>query len=232
MAFFEPRNTSAKSAENSNLFLSNSTENRFIEPVANENSFIPSSPDLVQKKSKTSGLPKDIKMSIAADKEAEFLSKEYISNSAVGHSWIMLERPGGAKDSYGFWPANLGSGGGFNPSEPWKSVSGEVRHPDTSHIPNAKHTVNIDSNQLKKAEKYADDNASTDYNLLTYNCTSFARDFFQEAGQSAPSAGMLIEDPTGLYSSIEELNGSKGMDANENVIPTKKSSGSSSKSSN
>ncbi|MFK7787259.1 MAG: hypothetical protein AB8B56_19205 [Crocinitomicaceae bacterium] len=226
MVFFDPKVTFAKSAENESRFDVNPQENRFIESVPNENSFIAPRASTVQLKEESSNPAKDIKMTIAADKEAEYLSKEYLSDSAVGHSWIMLEKPSGIKDSYGFWPANLGNGGGFDPSEPWKNVAGEVRHPDTSHQPNARHTVNINSSQLTKAEKYADKNKSRDYNLLSYNCTTFARKFFEEAGQSAPSAGMLIEDPNGLYESIEELNGAKGLDANENVKPDKKSSAS------
>jgi hypothetical protein len=178
----------------------------------------------VQMKEKAAALPKDIKLTIAADKEAEFLSKEYIDNSAVGHSWIMLEKPGGVKDSYGFWPANLGSGGGFDASQPWKSVAGEVRHPDTSHTPNAKYSVNIDSTGLATGEKYATSKASADYNLLSYNCTTFAREFFyKSSGSSAPSAGMLIEDPNALYDSIEMINGARGLDPNENAKPSKKS---------
>jgi hypothetical protein len=181
-------------------------------------------PVQLKEEKKATSLPKDIKMTIAADKEAEFMSKEYIDNMAVGHSWIMLEKPGGAKDSYGFWPANLGNGGGFDPSEPWKDVAGEVRHPDTSHTPNAKYTVNIDSKGLASGEKYAASKASAPYNLLRYNCTTFAREFFYEgSGRSAPSAGMLIEDPNGLYDSIEQINGYRGLDPVENKKPSKKS---------
>jgi hypothetical protein len=201
-------------------------ESSFFPPVNNPNAFFKPANAAIQKKDEkkaASSLPKDIKMTIAADKEAEYMSKEYINDSAVGHSWIMLQTPTG-KDSYGFWPANLGSGGGFDPSHPGKSVAGEVRHPDTSHTPNAKYTVDIDANQLKAGEKYAATKKSANYNLLAFNCTTFARQFFYESsGKSAPSAGMLIEDPNGLYESIETINGAKGLDPTENKKPSKKS---------
>lgn len=181
--------------------------------------------DPIQRKDneKSSALSKDIKLTIAVDKQADYLSKEYLDEAAVGHSWIMLQKPMGIEDSFGFWPANLGSGGGFNLKEFWKDVEGEVRHPDTSHTPNAKYSVQIDSNQLLEGEKYAVDKAKAKYNLLWYNCTTFARDFFEKSsGKSAPSAGLLIEDPNALYESIEMINGAKGLDPNKNKKTSKK----------
>jgi len=176
-----------------------------------------------KEKKQSSSLPKDIKMTIAADKEAKLFSKEYMDNFAVGHSWIMLETSAGLNDSYGFWPANLGNGGGVDTSKPWKSVAGEVRHPDTAHTPKAKYSIQIDKDQLKKGKKYAADNASKKYNLFSYNCTTFAREFFkQSSGKHAPSGGMLIENPNGLYNNIESRNGFKGLDSMENEKPTKK----------
>ncbi len=178
----------------------------------------------VQRTTKKAGsLPKYIKLTIAADKEADYFDDDYFDNAAVGHSWIMIKMPSGLEDSYGFWPANLGAGGGFDPSKPWKDVDGEVRHPDTAHTPNAKYTVDIDTNQLGEGQKYAVEKASAKYNLLWYNCTTFAREFFEKAsGRSAPPAGTLIEDPNALYTSIERLNFYKGLDATGNKKPAKK----------
>lgn len=161
-------------------------------------------------KTKGSGA-KDIKVTIAADTESEFLSKEY-REGAVGHAWIKIQEPGQNEDSYGFWPANLGAGGGFDPSQPWKSVAGEVRHPDTSHKPKQEMSEMTDAAGLAEGIKYAGDNASTNYNLLTYNCTSFARQFFKKAtGVSAPSAGFigLAENPNWLADGIEKRNKKK-----------------------
>lgn len=183
----------------------------------------PSTYSGVQREKKAQSLPKDIQLTIAADKEADYLDDAYVDDAAVGHSWIMIKMPSGLEDSYGFWPANLGSGGGFDASQPWKDVAGEVRHPDTTHTPNAMYTVNIDTTQLAEGQKYAVEKASANYNLLWYNCTTFARNFFEKAsGMSAPSAGMLIEDPNALYASIEALNGAKGLDAKGNKKPSKK----------
>lgn len=158
-----------------------------------------------------SGGAKDIKVTIAADVESEFLSKEYREGN-VGHAWIKIQEPGQNEDSYGFWPANLGAGGGFDPSQPWKSVAGEVRHPDVSHTPVQEMSEMTDAAGLAEGIKYAGENASTNYNLLTYNCTTFARKFFKKAtGVSAPSAGFigLAENPNWLAEGIEKKNKKK-----------------------
>jgi hypothetical protein len=160
---------------------------------------------------KAKGGPKDIKVTIAADTESEFLSPEYKAG-AVGHAWIKIQEPGKPEDSYGFWPANLGAGGGFDPSQPWKSVAGEVRHPDTSHTAKQEMSEMTDAAGLAEGIKYAGDNASTQYNLLTYNCTTFARQFFKKStGVSAPSAGFigLGENPNWLAEGIEARNKKK-----------------------
>lgn len=170
-------------------------------------------------------LPKNIHLTIAADKQAEWWTPEWYDDFNVGHSWVMITMADGQKDSYGFWPANLGRGGGFNPKQPWVDIAGEVRHPDTAHSPTATKTLAIDNQQLKAGIKYATAHAKDNYNLLTYNCTTFARAMFEEAtGQSSPYAGLIIDDPNDLAASIEEHNQARGLDRTENPIPKKNSS--------
>lgn len=167
--------------------------------------------------------PKDIKFTIAADKEAEWWTPEWYEQFNVGHSWIMVEMANGSRDSYGFWPANLGSGGGFNPSRPWQDVDGEVRQPDSAHSPTAKQTVNIDATQFAEGVKYASGKVSAKYNLLRYNCTTFAREMFEKAtGLSAPFGGLLIDDPNDLADSIAMGNAQHGLDPKEGPLPSKK----------
>ncbi len=177
--------------------------------------FKPSSP-VIQKKSKTQ--TKDIKLTLAADKEAEYYDKAYFRGFEIGHSWVMIERADKSQDSYGFWPKTV-----FNASRFWESVDGKVKHPDTSHTPTAMFSAKVSQDELQKGEKYAADNANSKYNVLTYNCTHFARDFFQKCGQYAPPAGLIIEDPNALHDAIEKHNGYKGLTPLETEKPPKKS---------
>lgn len=177
---------------------------------------------LKEKSRNTEGsLPKNFRITIAADKEADWWTPQWYEHFRVGHSWIKVIVPDGTEDSYGFWPANLGSGGGFNPKRPWSDVPGEVRHPDTIHHPTASRTLSIDAKQLNDGLKYQDQHTHDNYNLLTYNCTTFAREMFEEStGQSAPYAGTLFDDPNDLAESIVEHNYRAGLDATEHPIPS------------
>ncbi|HHG85139.1 MAG TPA: hypothetical protein ENJ82_10380 [Bacteroidetes bacterium] len=151
---------------------------------------------------------KDIKVTIAADKESEFLSPEYRAGE-VGHAWIKIDKPGELQDSYGFWPANLGAGGGFNPRKPHKSVAGEVKNPDTMHTPTQETSEMTDEETLAKGIKYAGKHKSHKYNLITYNCTTFASRMFKKAtGKSAPTSGILGlgMNPNYLNYSIKKKN--------------------------
>jgi hypothetical protein len=164
--------------------------------------------------------PKDIELSVAADKEAGFFTREYFRDSRVGHAWIMIKHKTGKSDSFGFWPANLGRGGGFDPRRPWKSVPGEVRNPDTAHEPTSTMKVNISKEELEKGVAYAKGKAAAAYNLLRYNCTTFAREMFAATtGRSAPSGGLLIDNPNSLHNEIEKQNKKMGLDAEGNPLP-------------
>lgn len=157
------------------------------------------------------GKQKDVKISICADKEADFMSAQY-RQGYVGHAWIKIDQPGMPQDSYGFWPANLGNGGGFDPSKPWKTVAGEVRNPDDSHTSVQEFHEMTDAAGLQEGLNYAAANKATDYNLITYNCTTFASKFFKKStGKSAPSSGILGlgMNPNFLANNIERKNKKK-----------------------
>jgi hypothetical protein len=161
---------------------------------------------------KTANKNKDVKVTLAADVESEFLSKEYRKEGAVGHAWIKVQAPNQPEESYGFWPANLGAGGGFDPAKPWKTVAGEVRSPDDTHTAKQEMSEMTDAAGLSNGLKYVAEKQNAPYNLLTYNCTSFARAFFKKStGVGAPSAGFLGigENPNWLADGIEKRNKAK-----------------------
>jgi hypothetical protein len=149
----------------------------------------------------------NIEITIAADKDAEWWTPEWYSELEVGHSWIDIKMPDQSEDSYGFWPVDV-----FNPKRPWRDVPGEVHNPDTEHPPTALLTEKITAEQLMNGLKYAASKATAMYNLLMFNCTTFAREMFEKAtGKSAPSGGLLIDDPNDLHDSIEEQNKEAGI---------------------
>jgi len=156
---------------------------------------------------------KNIRFSLAVDKEADFLDLDYFAGTRVGHAWVIITYPDGREDSYGFWP-DLRAGGGIDWETFWRDVPGEVRHPDTSHrnTVTAMHTVMIDTEQLVRAEEFAASMASVSYNVLTSQCTTFARAMFEHViGQPAPSAGLLIDDPSDLAETLSELNAERSL---------------------
>lgn len=150
----------------------------------------------------------DIKVSLATDKEAE----------SVGHAWVMIEKPGGKKDSYGFWPAG---GPAWLAVLEGMSISseGQVIHPDTAHTPNALFTINTDKKGLSKGIQYAKRKANSRYHLFVYNCSTFARTMFEEAtGVTPPSGGLLVDSPNELADAIKEKNEEKGLDSMERPL--------------
>ncbi|MBK9336114.1 MAG: hypothetical protein IPM98_05840 [Lewinellaceae bacterium] len=211
-------NTNSQKENTGKPFFQKDSEGDFFSKgnfLGGGNFFQPSSPSVQMKANKSQ--PKDVKLTRAADKDAEYWDEKYYKEYEIGHSWVMIERADKSKDSYGFWPLS-----GFDPSECLKSVDGKVHHPDTAHTPTAMFSAMVSEDELKKGEQFAADNDTADYNLLTNNCTSFARDFFDECGQIAPSAGLIIEDPNALHDAIEESNGWKGLDPLETKKPSKK----------
>ena len=152
---------------------------------------------------------------ILADREARWTESRYFKDFAIGHSWVRLIDPAGSVDSWGYWP-DLEGGFGVDTSAPWKSIPGRVRHPDTSHSPNAMLSYDIDAKAAKKVATHGNDKHSSPgmYNLFTYNCTTFACDMAKEAGVPVPSAATLgIKNPNDLYAGIQAMNAANGLDA-------------------
>ncbi len=145
------------------------------------------------------------KLTLAVDKEEEGLGR--LKSGNVGHTWVKLTDNTGTKYSYGFWPQTF-----FNSKRPFSPVAGCVHHPDILHEPpKAKNYIAIDypltEDKYLKALNYAQSICRTkpDYNLVTYNCTSFAIDVARAAEISPPSSTTLaIHNPNALYEGIKK----------------------------
>jgi hypothetical protein len=144
-------------------------------------------------------------VTLAVDREDEGIDQLKTGN--VGHTWVKLRDDTGTLYTYGFWPQR-----GFDRNKPFKSVKGCVRHPDTSHEPpHATDYIDMDYTVSQSNYQEALDHAqsvcksSPDYNLFTYNCTTFAIDVVREADVSPPSSTTLaVHNPAALYEGIEE----------------------------
>ena len=162
-----------------------------------------------------------VKFQLLADREATWGQSRYWKEFAIGHAWIRMIKPSGATDSWGYWP-DLEGGHAVDPHAPWKSVPGRVRHPDTDHSPNAMQTHEIDAEHAAKVEKAANDKEASpgNYNLFSYNCTTFAAQMAKIAGVPVPSFSTLgIANPNALFSGIESDNKQKGLTPMETPLP-------------
>jgi hypothetical protein len=145
------------------------------------------------------------KLTVAVDREQKGLGR--LATGNVGHTWVKLTASNGTKYSYGFWPQTF-----FDRKNPLGTVAGCVHHPDTAHEPPAAvDYLDIDY-PISKADatsalRHAQDVCLTrpGYNLVSYNCTSFAIDVARAAHVSPPSSTTLaIHNPNALYEGIEE----------------------------
>jgi hypothetical protein len=151
------------------------------------------------------GPPSTGELTIAVDREQVGLGR--LSTGNVGHTWVKLSDDAGNRFSYGFWPET-----GFMREKPFSSVKGCVHHPDTRHEPprateykevNYPLTMARYGRALGHAQRVC--GAKPDYNLFSYNCTSFAIDVAKAAGVSPPSSTTLaIHNPNALYEGMEE----------------------------
>jgi hypothetical protein len=136
------------------------------------------------------------KLILAAHKEAELYSSEWREGN-IGHSWLMIHFENGVRLSMGFWPNGL--------DKPWKTVRGSVNNPDLAHQGKATalYSVQVTGEQVIRGIAYMQANKSRDYNLLLYNCTTFAREMFKAiTGSDAPRGGLLFDDPADLSDAI------------------------------
>lgn len=91
----------------------------------------------------------------------------------VGHTFIVLGNHTKNKGSYitkGFYPASAAS---MDDVLNKNSIDGKVSD-DTGHKYHTKKTYYITKSQYDKITEYISDNSNADYNIVSYNCTTFA----------------------------------------------------------
>ncbi|MDT9692441.1 hypothetical protein Q5762_29740 [Streptomyces sp. P9(2023)] len=136
---------------------------------------------------------------------------DYWANLALGHAWVALYKEEGGQEtwkSYGFFPAE-----DVPHTKPFKSVKGAVkRNHDNPDNASSKLTAELTEEQYNNAREFIRTNEGREYNLATFNCTTFARSVFHAAtGESAPGLGLpLLENPNTLQDSIKRRNEKKG----------------------
>jgi len=150
---------------------------------------------------------------------------------------------GSGETAFGFWPLIMraeafsdeeqerldqgqtpGAGASDNPAHqgfslnPFKSVPGRVEEPDTAHQPKIGKSYDLTQAQVTSLMTYVNSKRSADYNLYTFNCTTFAVECVEQAGQAAPSGSIMgIALPNALYSDLYEM--SKKGDSSVSVAP-------------
>src|SRR5262249_19697594 len=124
----------------------------------------------------------------AADPDAKTSSISLASDKEsfnIGHAWIMIDKSDGSKDSYGFWPGDMTVLSALRGG----SWIGQIMHPDTAHEPDALFTRKVSSRDLERGIQYANSKAHAYYNLLGFNCATFAREMFQVTTGEIPPPG-------------------------------------------
>jgi hypothetical protein len=103
----------------------------------------------------------------------------------VGHTWIELDED--PKLSYGLHP--------IKPGHPFKSVPGIIKNPDVPQggkIRRMSFPISAEARDRVAAEIEKRSNSGPVYNLMTTNCTTFARDMAKEAGVPFPGGATVI----------------------------------------
>jgi hypothetical protein len=104
-----------------------------------------------------------------------------------------------------------GSGTSDNPEHvgfsknPFKWVPGRVEEPDMAHQPKGTIEYDLSQTQVDSLMKYIDTKRNANYNLYSFNCTTFGVDAVKAAGKSGPSGSMMgICLPNALYKDMYE----------------------------
>jgi len=109
------------------------------------------------------------------------------SAADIGHTYVMFKESNGAKFCFGFYPRT-----GNQPTEFRPKVFGCVVHPDTTHKPCIDYTkaYSLSQAQYDNALKFAQSlcKAPPNYDLYSWNCTTFVVKIAKAAGQNPPSA--------------------------------------------
>jgi hypothetical protein len=168
---------------------------------------------------------KPAKLHLFTDVDVKHLGFSDLMEGDVGHTWISIEykdpaavpgstmldhypylRAGGKySDPMGFWPAtNEGIYYSANPFDSW--VKGWMRHPDRAHegAEDATETWDIDETAVNKVIEYAEKKVGAQYSVFYYNCTTFAKEAIEAAGQNAPrmsTFGFCL--PNAVYDGIK-----------------------------
>lgn len=117
-----------------------------------------------------------------------------------------------------------GAGASNNPAHrgfsmnPLKNVPGRVEEPDTVHTPKGTKEYNLTQTQVASLISYVNSKRSANYNLYTFNCTTFAVESIRSAGQVAPSGsswGVCL--PNALYKDLYQMK--KRADKSVTVAP-------------
>ena len=144
---------------------------------------------------------------LSARKGGSPFSQEFWTELDVGHCWVDVVTPEGRKESWGYTVQSFRD---FPRYQPWKSVPGEVLHPDGSRGASGTLKRDITADQLQQGEDWG--NAAGEvYNLFGLNgghsCATFAKGFFEAAtGERAPTSmfGALIASPNDLSAAMNE----------------------------
>ncbi|MFJ3903167.1 hypothetical protein [Streptomyces sp. NPDC090025] len=159
----------------------------------------------------TTAAPPRYRIQIQTTKNSRTHHLDYWANLALGHAWVALYKEEGGQStwkSYGFFPAE-----NVPHNKPFTSVQGVVkRNHDSPDNASSKLTAELTEEQYNNAREFIRSSEGREYNLATFNCTTFARAAFTAAtGESAPGLGMpLLENPNTLQDSIKRRNDKSG----------------------
>ena len=153
-------------------------------------------------------------ISLNVELDVEEMTAAHLIDADVGHTWLEFEPWDDLADralaelgqrekpeSIGFYPGEAFS---LNPLE---SVPGRLNDPDP-HRGDASHQVEfpITLGQLLAVYDYAMEHRSAEYNLYTYNCTTFAVEALRAANVAAPSGDVLgVDFPNALAEKLVQL---------------------------
>ncbi|MFG3281335.1 hypothetical protein [Streptomyces sp. NPDC048111] len=137
------------------------------------------------------------------------------SAGGFGHAWVALysKQPGRKAQctTYGFFPATTPNG-----LEALKTVPGTVLvdHDKPDRASAKLDPIGLTEAQAEAVKRYASANSSHAYNLLSFNCTSFARGLYKAAtGLEAPGVGLpILENPNLLQDKIKQFNDRQKVD--------------------
>jgi hypothetical protein len=97
---------------------------------------------------------------------------------------------------------------------PFTSVPGRVEEPDDAHAAKGSMSYTLTQSEVDKLLAYADGKRGANYNLYSFNCTTFAVQAVAAAGKPAPSGAKfgMVALPNELYKDIlqQKVNGNAG----------------------